>query len=140
MNNRLLGFNPCHQFAFTTTKRSSNKYMRFDTDSYRINIDNCCTTSITPNIGDFVGPITKVTNRSVQGFNGEKLQVMHRGTVRWTINDKQGIARTITIPNTYHVPDAPMRLLSPQHWAQQAKDNNPNPIGTWCATYEDEVV
>jgi GAG-pre-integrase domain len=44
------------------------------------------------------------------------------------------------IANAYHVPEAPVRLLSPQHWAQQAKDNSPTPRGTWCATYESEVV
>jgi GAG-pre-integrase domain len=114
--------------------------MRFDTDSFRINIDNCCTSSITPNIGDFIGPIKKVSNKSAQGFNGDKSPVMHRGTVKWTINDDNRVARTIVLPNTYHVPDAPVRLMSPQHWAQQSKDNKPSPRGTWCATYEVEIV
>jgi hypothetical protein len=141
MRNRLLNSYNNHPFAFTTTsKPPSSKIMRFDTDSFRINIDNCCTTTITPNIGDFVGPVMEVKNKSVQGFNGQTSPVMHKGTVRWVINDDEGVARTITIPNTYHVPDAPTRLLSPQHWAQQVKDNKPLPRGTWCATYEDEVV
>ena len=40
------------------------------------------------------------------------------------------------IPNTLYVPEAPLRLLSPQHWSQEAHDNN----GTWCATFHDSLV
>ena len=31
-------------------------------------------------------------------------------------------------------------LRSPQHWAQQAKENFPTNRGTWCTTYEDSCV
>jgi hypothetical protein len=34
----------------------------------------------------------------------------------------------------------PTRLLSPQHWAQVAKDNYPLPHGTWCGTFDDTIV
>ena len=46
----------------------------------------------------------------------------------------------ITLPNSYYVPGASSHILSPQHWSQTAKDNKPNPRGTWCATYDDEIV
>jgi hypothetical protein len=119
MRNRHAAPNPRHQFAYATTSKQTDKFMRFDTDSFRINIDNCCTTTITPNIDDFVEPVVKVRNRSVQSFNGQTSPaVLHKGTIRWVINNDQGVARTILIPNSYHVPDAPTRLLSPQHWAQ----------------------
>ena len=38
------------------------------------------------------------------------------------------------------VPGASSHILSPQHWLQTAKDNKPNPRGTWCATYDDKIV
>jgi hypothetical protein len=69
-------------YAFTTSSKNiKNKYMRSDTDSYRINIDNCCTTSITPNIGDFVGPVIPVKNKFIRSFNGKGIPVAHRGTL-----------------------------------------------------------
>ena len=46
----------------------------------------------------------------------------------------------ITLPNSYYVPGALSHILSPQHWLQTAKDNKPDPRGTWCATYDDEIV
>jgi hypothetical protein len=32
-----------------------------------------------------------------------------------------------------------MRLLSPQHWAQELRDNYPRPDGTLCSTYHGRV-
>ena len=46
----------------------------------------------------------------------------------------------ITLPNSYYVPGALSHILSPQHWLQTTKENKPNPRGTWCATYDDEIV
>eukprot|EP00978_Attheya_sp_CCMP212_P025331 scaffold81193_cov68-Attheya_sp.AAC.1 len=46
----------------------------------------------------------------------------------------------ISLPGTLDTPTAPVRLLSPQHWSQQANDNHPLPRGTWCATYQDSVM
>jgi hypothetical protein len=118
-------------FAFLTrsTKKQS-KQLRFDTDSFMIKVDNCCTCCISPDIGDFVGPVETVTDKAVQSFNGQMTKVKHKGTIRWTINDDQGIAREIIIPNSYHIPESPHQMLSPQHWAQQANDNFPDPRGT----------
>ena len=42
----------------------------------------------------------------------------------------QGIIHKFTLPNTYLVPGVATRVLSPQHLAQQAKDNFPVPGGT----------
>jgi GAG-pre-integrase domain len=126
------------QIAFQSTEENEpivRKY-RFDTDSYPIRVDNCCTCCISPSLSDFVGPVVKVRKRSVKGFSGHTSVVQHRGTVLWTISDDAGVPHEIRIPNSYHVPDAPCRLLSPQHWSQQMKD----PYGTWCATFGTEIV
>lgn len=119
---------------------SAPRQPRFDTDSFRIKVDNCCTRSITPHMTDFVGPVTEIHNAAIRGFNGGTSKIKHTGTVRWYVDDDSGVRRELLIPNTYHVPEAPTRLLSPQHWAQQMKDNVPEPRGTWCATYDTEIV
>jgi hypothetical protein len=62
------------------------------------------------------------------------------GTLLWKIEDDQGITHELKIPNSYYVPQANARLLSPQHWAREARDNKPLPRGTWCATYDDQIV
>ncbi|WP_317203594.1 hypothetical protein, partial [Janthinobacterium sp.] len=62
------------------------------------------------------------------------------GTIRWQIEDDQGGVHSINLPNSLYVPQAASRLLSPQHWAQTARDNRPLRCGTWCATFENEVV
>jgi hypothetical protein len=125
-----------HAFV-TNAKNSKSKSMCFDTDSFPIKVDNCCTCRISPHIGDFIGPVQVVKDRAVQSFNGQVTPVKHKGMIRWMIDDDQGVAREIIIPNSYHIPSAPHRMLSPQHWAQQADDNTPEPRGTWCATYHD---
>jgi hypothetical protein len=62
------------------------------------------------------------------------------GTVRWEIEDDDGVVHQQTIPGTYYNPNAEYKLYSPQHVAQVYKDHHPKPHGTWCATYDDSVV
>ena len=50
------------------------------------------------------------------------------------------MSHNILLPNSLYSPEAPFPLLSPQHWSQIAKDDLPQPKGTWCATYDDSVV
>jgi hypothetical protein len=128
--------------AFTSLDKvdCSDRYLQFDTDSFDIKVDNCCTYSLTPDLADFIGPIPKVKGKYIRSFSGKDTPVLHKGTIKWTVNNDVSIARDIIIPNAYHVPAAPVRLLSPQHWAQQARDNKPNPKGTWCATYDTDIV
>ena len=79
-------------------------------------------------------------NRKIKGIGGS-LGNIQRGTLRWTIEDDLGRKHDLQIPNSLYVPDSPSRLLSPQHWAQEARDVKPHPRGTWwCATYGDKLV
>ena len=50
------------------------------------------------------------------------------------------MSHTFIIPGTIYAPQAPHRLLSPQHWSQAANDNHPTTNGTWCATYSDHII
>jgi hypothetical protein len=58
------------------------------------------------------------------------------GTVKWLIHDDKGRLHSIILPNTYYSPHAESRLLSPQHWAQIAR----NVKGTQCTTYHDAII
>ena len=53
------------------------------------------------------------------------------------IEDDMGGSHTIRLPNSFYTPEECLRLLFPQHWAQRAQDNNPNPRGTRCVAYAD---
>jgi hypothetical protein len=111
----------------------------FDTDSKAIGIDNRCTASISPDESDFPFGTVPV-NRRVKGIGGIIQTGIREGTMKLDIPDDQGVHHTIYLPNSYYVPQSSQRLLSPQHWAQKAKDNKPLPRGTWSATYDDSVV
>jgi Reverse transcriptase (RNA-dependent DNA polymerase)/GAG-pre-integrase domain len=74
---------------------------------------------------------------SVTGYSGAKTPIIHKGTIRWHVLDDDGATHTIVIPNSFYVPTSTTRLLSPQHFAQQANDHRPMRRGTWCATYDD---
>jgi hypothetical protein len=83
---------------------------------------------------------TEVHNRRVQGINGYTNSLVRIGTIRWEIEDDEGLVHDLIIPESIYLPEATSRLLSPQHWAQSANDNRPNLNGTWCATYQDKII
>ena len=128
-------------YTFQATKVAHHPYLkptRFDYESYPIGIDNHASRCISNCIDDFASTI-KPSKRQLIGISGS-LDIKGTGTVKWVIEDDDGVRHHIHIPNTLYVPDAPMRLLSPQHWSQTANDNSPSPNGTWCATYHDSLV
>lgn len=113
----------------------------FDTDSFPIRIDNCCTKSMSCYKEDFVpGTLKKCRTRMIKGVGGIQVKIQLEGTILWHILDDNGEPHDIVIPASCYVPSSGVRLMSPQHWSQQVNDNTPNRRGTWCATYEDSVV
>ena len=96
--------------------KTDNTY-RFDSDSFRIGVDNQSSYSISNNLDDFITPPLPMKAKLL-GINGVS-PIMGRGTVRWHIDDDDGLTHPITLPNTLYVPSSPMCLLSPQHWAQE---------------------
>jgi hypothetical protein len=81
---------------------------------------------------DFVGELAE-TSLSVTGIHGTKQLQVFKGTMLWHIEDDAGIVHDVKIPNSYHVPKGNHRLLSPQHWAQQADDAS-------CLTLNDRAI
>ena len=93
---------------------------------------------MTNDITDFIGTPTKVRVR-VKGISG-KLQAGHKGTVRWNIEDDQGVKHTLDIPDTFFIKELPIRLLSPQHLAQTLESGEVTKDGTICETFARKVV
>ena len=126
----------CSTTTTTTTGHvSPTKDHSYDTNSFLIGIDNHASYSMTNSKKDFIGQPTKVNVR-IKGIKGHSTSVL-RGTVKWTIQDDDGTAHDIHLPNTYFMDSLPLRLLSPQHLAQ-TYDTNPD--GTISYTTADSVV
>jgi hypothetical protein len=120
--------------ARTTTKRQVRRLF-FDTDSFPILVDNCCSRSITNNIKDFIDP-PRDTMTKINGYNGLSNKPLQVGTVKWPIRDDKGKVHDFLLPNTYYAPDAETRLFSPQHWAQTLNNGRQ----TNCITYHDATI
>jgi hypothetical protein len=115
--------------------------VRFDSDSVPIKVDNCCTQSMSHNINEFIrGTLKRVHYKKVKGFGNSITDITYIGTLRWVITDDDGVTHAFVVPNSFLVPNSGVKLLSPQHWAYEAKDNYPTVYGTWCATYKDRVI
>ena len=104
----------------------------FDTDSHSIMFDDGASASITNHLNDFISTPTHIKH-NVKWISGNA-QATYRGTEKWQLEDDQGKVHELTIPNSYYIVTAPTRILSPQHFAQQANDHKPEPNGTGCIT------
>ena len=98
----------------TTDAKTLPRQAPFDTDSGLLRIDNCATRSISPYTEDCISKLTPLPNRKVQGIGGKVGRLMS-GTIKWDIEDDEGVVHSIKIPNSIYLPQAPSRLLSPQH-------------------------
>ena len=119
-------------------KYTAHQDHSYDTDSHEIGIDNHASYSMTNNLKDYVGKPRRVRVR-VKGIAG-RLMSGYVGTVRWRLLDDNGALHILDIPNTYYVPAIPIRLLSPQHLAQQMRRKEKRPDGTFCATFADRAT
>src|SRR5688572_28782212 len=119
-------------------RTTRGKIMCFDTDAYLLLVDNGATACISNKTSSFISPLIP-THKRMKGIAG-KVGNLSIGTIRWRIKDNEGVSHNILIPNSYYIRGAPTRLLLPQHWAQEAGDIEPEPNGTWCATYGESVV
>jgi hypothetical protein len=133
--------NKVTRYGRTVDDTNYSTAVRFDTDSFPVKIDNCCTQTMSGFKADFIPEtLVAIQGKHVIGFANTKTMITHKGTITWQIADDEGATHDISIPNSYYVPGCDIRLLSPQHWSQEANDNLPASDGTWCATYRDRVV
>ena len=119
--------------------RATRHQASFDSDSYDIMVDNCCSYSITNNLSDYIKPPT-TANVQVRGYAGATTDANKVGTVKWSIEDDTGAVHDLILPGTYYSPKAEHRMLSPQHWCQIANDHKPIKNGTVCVTQADSVI
>ncbi len=66
---------------------------------------------------------------TVDGIN-EGLAILGKGTFKFCISDDDGKGHRIRIPNSLYLPKLQGCLLSPQHWVQEAGDNE-----TWMGNF-----
>jgi len=102
--------------AKTAMDKERRLKMEFNTDSFDILIDNCCSHTLTNDINDYIEPPVKSSQVRVRGYNGSTNSTMV-GTVKWKIKDDKGKVHNFILPNTYYSSSVETRLLSPQHWA-----------------------
>ena len=122
---------PYRKCAFNSETESARtiRTTPWDTDSKEIKIDNCATRSVSNDRRDFIGDLrpTEVRLSGIGGSVGVQL-----GTIQWQIADDYGTTHTIQLPDSYYVPESPVCLLSPQHWAQRSKKK------VWCTTTKEK--
>ena len=71
----------------------------------------------------------KRVDMKVKGIKGHA-KATHKGMIKWHIEDDQGLVHVMIIHGAYLIPDAPTKILSPQHLTQQADDHYPRAEGT----------
>ena len=126
-------------FTSTAHPRSGTipiaKRARFDSDSDKIRIDNHASACISPNLRDFVGPVVE-TSIAIRGYHGKSRRTVKKGTIKWLFEDDDGRSHCHMIKDSLFDPDAPSRILSPQHWARSKNDKR----GTGEETLQDSTV
>ena len=91
--------------AYTASQSAQSRDAIFDSDSYAVLIDNCCTACITNCVHDFCN-LPQKTRSSISGIGGP-IGITLQGTLKWALLDDQGRRHTFLIPNAYYVPSAP---------------------------------
>ena len=99
--------------ALVTSTTPSPRTLGYDSDSVDIAIDNCCTRTLTNNLGDMVkGSVKKIKPIRVKGIGGQFQYITHQGTIRWIVEDDQGVAHEILIQGSLYGATIGMRLAN----------------------------
>ena len=93
---------------------------------------------ITNDKDDFIEP-PKCVDHKVRGIKGHA-KATHHGTVKWHIEDDNGLVHMMVIKGAYLIPDTATRILSLQHLAQQANDHYPKEEGTGVLTTSKNIM
>ena len=93
-------------------------------------IDTGASSSVTPNIDDFIQPPTKTNTLTMEGLNGQKTEVLGSGMVRWKIEDQNGIIGDVET-SAYYVPSANICLFSRIGISPSHNKSNSYGINSW---------
>jgi Reverse transcriptase (RNA-dependent DNA polymerase) len=80
-------------------------------------IDTGASTSVTPVLSDFIGPLEPTSIEEIRGISSST-RVVGKGTVEWTVQDYWNVVRVIRT-TAYYVPAISIRLFSPQAYFQE---------------------
>jgi hypothetical protein len=108
--------------------------VRFDSDSYLIGVDNHASRCMANSPHLFEDLHLENSKGQVDGINSG-LDILEHGTFKFNITNDDGKMHAIKIPNSLYVPNLKRCLLSPQHWAQEAGDEQ-----TWMGNFRDRCV
>jgi hypothetical protein len=108
-------------FQSEVTLQSASSPVRFDSDSYPIGVDSHAPKCMVNKAHLFEDLCLNEDKGHVSGISNG-LAIVGEGTFKFTIKDDEGIQHTIRIKNSLYVPDMRRCLLLPQHWAQEAGD------------------
>jgi hypothetical protein len=105
-----------------------------DSDSYFIGVDNHASRCMANSPHLFEDLHLDNDKGRADGINST-LDISRQGAFKFNITNDNGKAHMIRIPNSLYVPNLKRCLLSPQHWAQEAGDEQ-----TWMGNYRDNCV
>ncbi len=125
-------------FATATNLPYQVPRIRFDTDSFVIGVDTFASITL-GNLPDQFEDFKMHNDTEMEGIQGG-LDIKGTGTFKFHIKDDEGGVHLIKIPNSKYVPDLKVCLLSPHHWAQEAKDQYPVPKGTKTDTNNEALT
>jgi hypothetical protein len=109
---------------------NNNSHIQFDSDSFAMGVNNHALYCMVNSPHLFKNLTLTKDTRQIQGIN-EGLAIEGGGTFKFTITDDSGQCHTIRIPNSlYLLPKLEECLMLPQHWAQEAGDNQ-----TWMNNF-----
>ncbi len=106
----------------------------FDSDSYPIGVDNHALRCMANAPHLFEDLHLNKDKGQVDGINSG-LDIAGQGPFKISITDNDGKSHAMKIPNSLYVPKLRRCLLSPQHWVQEAGDEQ-----TWMGNYRDRCV
>jgi hypothetical protein len=117
----------------------------FDSDSFRIGVDTHATACMSPEASDFIPNSIRPfpsQNGGIRAYGkGPLLKINGLGTIRWVLEDDNGVPHPILLPNSIYCKQGTQRLLSPQHWSAEAnKEGTLNPDSTRSIQYHDRNV
>ena len=118
---------------------TSSTSVLFDTDSIEIGVDTHASATMSGIKDCFENLILSDELGECSGISSG-LKISGVGTFVFKLEDDTGQPHIIKIPHSIYIPDLPLTLLSPQHWAQEAKDHSPTPEGTGCRTNSTSVI
>jgi hypothetical protein len=108
-------------FQSEATLQSASPPVRFNSDSYPIGVNSHASKCMANKARLFEDLRLNKDKRQVNGIS-DGLAIAGEGTFKFTIKDDEGKQHTIRIKNSLYIPDMRRCLLLPQHWAQEAGD------------------